>query len=431
MKKYLLASILGLLPIADMPAGASQDELRKWEPPCEPLPLIEKFQLFTAGKAGYATYRIPGIVVTAKGSVLAFCDARKDAKLGDWSTIEIYMRRSTNGGRTWEPQKRIVYVGLHEKHGFTFERNEVAVKQGLGAEGQRPITNQMPVVDYTTGDIHLFHCVEQARCFLMTSRDDGVTWSAPVEVTKVFVDGFKKIYPWKALATGPGHGIQLANGRLVVPIWLSRGGGYNGHRPSVVSTIYSDDHGKTWLCGEIAAGEDDPLPNPNETVAIQLADGRVMLNIRNESPLHRRGVAISPDGATGWSKPVYDPTLKEPVCMGAITRLSSVKSHGKNRILFSNPDNDRDGRAHVTNGLFRKNLSIKVSYDEGRTWPVNKVLEPGPSGYSDLAVLDDGTILCIYEDGLSKSGSNFPSRFISIARFNLEWLTDGADTLNP
>ncbi|MDR1010887.1 MAG: glycoside hydrolase [Opitutaceae bacterium] len=431
MKTKLLPGILLavtlLTPVVAQPGqgAAAAPTARKGA-----VPLIEKFQIFTAGKDGYANYRIPGIVLTTKGTVLAFCDARKDSKLGDWSTIEIFMRRSTTGGRTWEPQKKIIYLGLHEKHGYTFERSEVAVAQGLGKDGQRPITNQLPVVDRQTGTIFLFHCVEQARCFLMNSTDDGVTWSPPVEVTNVF-DGFKKTYPWKVLATGPAHGIQLANGRMIVPVWLSRGGGYNGHRPSVVSTIYSDDHGRTWHCGEIAADEKVPLINPNETVAIQLADGRVMLNMRNESPEHRRGIAISPDGATRWSKPIFDNALKEPICMAGFERLSTVATHGKNRILFSNPDNDRDGdHTHETGGLYRKNLSLKLSYDEGKTWPVNKVLEPGPSGYSDLAILDDGTILCLYEDGLVRSGSRFPAKYITLARFNLEWLTDGNDTLS-
>ncbi len=395
------------------------------------LPRIEKFHIFMAGQDGYANFRIPGLVVTPKGTVLAFCDARKAAKHIDWATIEIYMRRSTTGGKTWEPRKRIVYVGMHEEHGYKFERNRVAVEQGLGEEGQRPITNQMPVVDKVTGDIHLFHCVEQARCFLMTSKDDGLTWSPPKEVTDVF-EAFKKEYPWRVLATGPGHGIQLENGRLVIPVWLSRGGGYMGHRPSVTSVIYSDDHGKTWHAGEIAAREEDPLLNPNETIALQLADCRVMLNIRNESAEHRRGITFSADGATGWTKPVYDKTLKEPVCMASILRVSTEKTHGKSRIIFANPDNDRDGVKRANgHGLFRKNLSIKLSYDEGKTWPINKVLEPGPSGYSDLAILDDGTILCLYEDGLGKSGSFFPSKYLTLARFNLEWLTDRADTLDP
>lgn len=398
-------------------------------------PLIEKFHMFTADTGGYANYRIPGLIVTTKGTVLAFCDARVDRELNDWSTIEIVMRRSVTGGRTWEPVQKVVYIGLHEKYGYKIERNPVAVEKGVGREGHRPLNNQTPVIDRETGTIFLFHCVEQARCFLMQSADDGLTWSRPVEMTHVF-EGFKKEYPWRVLATGPAHGIQLANGRMVVPVWLSRGGGKNGHYGSVVATIYSDDHGETWHRGDIIAREKNDIPgspaltNPNETISLELADGRVMVNFRNGSLKHRRGVSTSPDGATNWSPVAYDEALKETNCMGSLQRLSTVASHGKNRILFSNPDNDRDGDPRTPSTLFRKNLSIKVSYDEGRTWPVNKVLEPGPSGYSDLAVLDDGTILCLYEDGLQKSGSRFPAQYVTLARFNLEWLTDGEDTLS-
>lgn len=427
--KSLTVLFLMLLSSLALPAQTPAKKAKAATTPKIGVPLIEKFHIFAADTGGYANYRIPGLVITTKGTVLAFCDARVDRKLNDWSTIEIFMRRSTTKGRTWEAPQKIVYLGLHEKYGYKFERNPAAVNLGLGRDGQRPITNQLPVVDRQTGTIFLFHCVEQARCFLMQSDDDGVTWTRPVEVTDVF-DGFKKDYPWIVLATGPAHGIQLKNGRLLVPVWLSRGTGAGGHRPSVVSTIYSDDHGKTWHCGEIVANETDPMINPNETVAIQLEDGSVMLNMRNESSNHRRGIAISPDGATNWSRPHFDPVLKEPICMASIERLSTVASHGKSRIIFSNPDNDRDGDPRNREGTrYRKNLSIKISYDEGKTWPVNKILEPGPSGYSDLAILDDGTILCLYEDGLQLAGSRFPAQYLTLARFNLEWVTDKADTL--
>lgn len=396
-------------------------------------PVIEKFTLWEADQGGYGRYRIPGIVITKKGTVLAFCDARKTPALGDWSSIDICMRRSTDEGRTWGPSETVVHLGLHAAQGFKFERNPVAVAQGLGGDDQRPITNQLPIVDQVTGQIHLLHCVEQARCFYMVSNDDGVTWSPPVEITSTF-DEFRPEYDWKVLATGPAHGIQITStGRLVVPVWLARGTGGNAHRPSIVSTIYSDDHGKTWHRGDIVANETDPLINPNETIALELADGQVMMNIRSETPtVRRRAVAFSPDGATKWTRPAFDQALLEPICMGSLIRLSSEKTNGKNRILFSNPHNDlAEDKAQIIakRAIPRRNLSIKLSYDEGKTWAIDKVLEPGPSGYSDMAVMPDGTVLCIYEDGLSKADTKWPDARITLARFNLEWLSDGKDTL--
>jgi sialidase-1 len=117
----------------------------------------------------------------------------------------------------------------------------------------------------------------------------------------------------------PEPGIQLRSSRLVVPIWLSRGSEEAGgdHRPSVVSSLYSDDEGQTWHCGDIVAQEREPAHNPNETVAVELRDGRVLFNMRSETGEHRRLIATSPDGATNWSCPHFHPELFEPVCHAA------------------------------------------------------------------------------------------------------------------
>jgi sialidase-1 len=223
------------------------------------------------------------------------------------------------------------------------------------------------------------------------------------------------------LATGPGHGIQLRNGRLLIPVWLSTGTGGGAHRPSCLAVIYSDDHGQTWQRGDIVAA--DPKPkNPNETVAVQLADGRVLLNIRHEADTHSRGVSTSADGISRWSPLRFDPQLPEPICFGSIVRLTEQPAFRKNRLLFVNPHNPTDRT--------RKNLTVKLSYDETQTWPVAKALEPGLSGYADLAVGPEGTIYCLYERG-STDGNYFRTRFLTVARFNLEWLTDGKDQWDP
>ena len=269
-------------------------------------------------------------------------------------------------------------------------------------------------------------CLEYMRCFYMRSDDDGVTWSKPVEITSAFED-FHKVYPWKVLATGPNHSIQLTNGRLLVPVWLATGTGAGAHRPSVASTIYSDDQGKTWHAGEIAFPCTEEWVNPGETIAVQLADGDVLLNARNESKPNRRLVSISKDGATGWSTPKFDDALLEPVCMAGIVRYSLQSDSGKNRILFSNPDNltRADGKEAPGANRDRRNMSVKLSYDEGKTWAVNKSVDPGWSAYSDIGVTKDGTILCFYGRGEKQ---NFAGEHLTLARFNLEWLTNGKDT---
>ena len=402
------AVVLGAALLA-APAGAAE-------------PRLEKSDLFEAGKGGHKLYRIPGIVVTARGSVLAYCEARKHTGR-DWDDIEILLRRSTDGGKTWSPPKPL------PRPDGKFERNPAAVARKLARPGQLTLNNPVAIVD-RNGPVHFLFCVDYGRCFYLRSDDDGVTFSKPVEITRA-LGKFRKDYPWRVVGTGPAHGIQLKNGRLVVPLWLSTGTGNNAHHPSVVATIYSDDAGKTWQCGDIVANETDPLIDPNETVIAQLADGRVMLNMRNESPRQRRAVAFSPDGATKWSRPVFDEQLKEPICMASLCRLSEKRKSDRNRLLFANPDNlgrvgkqGKRGRMHA-----RKNLTVRLSYDEGRTWPVSRVLGPGTSGYSDLAVGRDGTIYCLYERGSNDGKDHFATRTLRLARFNLEWLSRGKDRL--
>jgi sialidase-1 len=400
-------------------------------------PFIEKQDLFKVGDdPSFDIYHIPGIVVTAKGTVLAWCEARKGG--GDWSDIRILLRRSTDDGKTWSDPKSIADVpGPKTKNPFALRVKNVNTSD---------LTYNNPVlIAGADGTVHMLFCLEYMRCFYQRSADDGVTWSAPVEITRTFeqfrhwsdegahvADGSSAArrrlqeYDWKVLATGPDHAIELRSGRLVVPVWLSAGTGGNAHRPSVTATIYSDDKGKTWHAGEIAVPCTDGWINPNETVAIELADGRVMLNVRSESKAHRRLVTTSKDGATGWSTPKFDDALLEPICMGSIARYSLAADGGKNRILFSNPHNLETAKGEPVPGKNRdrKNVSVKLSYDEAQTWPVNKTIEPGPSMYSDIAVTKAGTILCFYGRGATPG---FAGSGLTLARFNLEWLTDGKD----
>src|SRR4029078_12012249 len=125
--------------------------------------------------------------------------------------------------------------------------------------------------------------------------------------------------------------------------------------------VWSDDQGKTWHAGDVAVPCTDEWINPNETVAIELADGSVMLNVRSESKAHRRLVTVSKDGATGWSTPKFDDALLEPICMGAIVLLSTEEKGGKNRILFCNPHNlaKADGKEEPGKNRDRKNVSVK------------------------------------------------------------------------
>ncbi|NBY00714.1 MAG: exo-alpha-sialidase, partial [Planctomycetes bacterium] len=175
-------------------------------------PLLEKNTVFAANTDGIRLYRIPGVVVTTKGTVLAYCEARKN-NASDWGEIEVHLRRSTDGGKTWELQKKIAHSGVR------IEGNPTKKKDG---ETEQTVNNPVAIVNRQTGGIHFLYCVNYSRCFSMRSNDDGITWSKPVDITATF-EPFRMKYNWNVIATGPGHGIQLKSGRLVVPIWLAYG----------------------------------------------------------------------------------------------------------------------------------------------------------------------------------------------------------------
>ncbi len=364
-------------------------------------PLLEQQTLFTAGQDGITLYRIPGVVVTSTGTVLAYCEARCDSR-SDWGEIEVHLRRSTDGGKTWEPARQIAH------HGMRIEGNP---QKPNGGEHEQTVNNPVAIVDRVTGSIEFLYCINYARCFSMRSTDDGVSWSEPVEITETFKP-FAKHYDWKVIATGPGHGIQLRGGRLVVPIWLAYGK-LGDHKPSASGTIFSDDHGQTWQAGEIAVPNQGDFGNPNESIATELSDGRVLFVARNVSAANRKLLTTSPDGASKWSQPVFHPQLWEPICMASIVTHPSAPG----TLIYSNPHTlarDAAGRERPAVSGRRENLTIKLSRDDGQSWPIERTLEAGPSAYSDLAVLPDGTVLCFYEAGNE----------LKLARFNLEWLAE-------
>jgi sialidase-1 len=363
-------------------------------------PLLEKSEVFPPGLNGIARYRIPGMVVTPKGTVLAYAEARKNSS-SDWGEIEIHLRRSIDGGKTWGDSQHIAH------HGSRLEGNP---RKAEGGEKEQTVNNPVAIVDRETGAIEFLYCINYARCYSMRSTDDGVSWSQPVDITASF-ERFRKKYDWKVIATGPGHGIQIKSGRLVVPIWIAYGK-EGDHGPSAAGTIFSDDHGKTWQAGDLCLPNEGDFVNPNETMITELSDGRVMLVSRSVSKANRKLVTTSPDGATGWTTPVFHDQLWEPICMASIVAHPSKPG----TLIYSNPHTlklDKDGKEVPAGRGKRENLCIKLSHDDGKTWPINKVLDPGKAAYSDLAVRPDGTVLCLYEADTN----------IVCARFSLEWIT--------
>ena len=384
-------------------------------------PFLEKLDLFVAGEdPAYKVCHIPGVVVTAKGTVLAWCEVRKRATaISDWDDNRILLRRSTDDGKTWSAPRSIADVPGPKT------KNPSALRMKNVNPADVTYNNPVLIAD-RDGTVHMLFCLEYMRCFYQRSDDDGLTWNTPTEITAAF-EGFRKAHDWKVLATGPNHGIQLRNGRLLTPVWISAGTGSNSHHPSVAGTLYSDDHGSTWHAGDIAVPTNETWIDPNEATAVELSDGRVMLNVRNESKPNRRLVTISDNGATGWSTPRFDEALWEPVCMASLIRYDFG---GQKLLLFSNPHNLEKAKGKAEPGKYRdrKNISVKISRDEGQTWISNKTIEAGPGMYSDLAVTHAGTILCFYgrsgeSQGVATGLAAMTGGRLTLARFNLEWLS--------
>lgn len=363
--------VLGASAVPGYAADAATEQKAS---PVERLPGID---LYVGGQDDYKGYRIPAMVVTRKGTILAFCEGRKSS-LSDSGNIDLVLRRSTDGGKTWSPMHVIV------------------------DDGGNTAGNPCPVVDGATGTIWLPFCRNNKEVLITSSKDDGVTWSEPVNITR---DVSKPNWTW--YATGPGHGIQLRGGRLLIPCDHKLDNAtkqdvhlYHSH------VIYSDDHGATWKIGGI-------LPEKtNECQVVEATDGSVCINMRSYHGKNRRAIAWSKDGGKTFGDVVLDETLIEPKCQASFLRLTG-KEQGRSRVLFANPASAE-----------RKNMTVRLSYDDCKTWPVAKVLNPGKSVYSELALAPDGHILCLYENGEKNQYEK-----ITLVRFTLEWLTDGADRL--
>ena len=341
--------------------------------------------LFTSGTEGYHTFRIPAILALRSGAVLAFCEGRVNAR-SDTGEIRLCMRKSEDGGKTWSPLRVVAN------------------------DGPNTMGNPCPVQDPVTGRVHMLmtHNLGEDResqivegtsrgtrtACAMSSDDDGETWTEPVEITAEV-----KCPDWTWYATGPGVGIALRGGRLLIPCdFMVAGTGEAGSH-----AVLSDDGGRTWRLGGVLQ------PGVNECQAVELSDGSVMMNMRNHraagsEPWHR-AVAVSRDGGKTWSPIRRDPALLEPRCQAPILRAPG------GRILFSNP-------ASTT----RIGMTVRLSEDDAETWPASRTIHQGPSAYSSLAVLPDGRVACLHE-----AGEESAYEAIRLTAFSMDWLAKGRD----
>ncbi|NLG27052.1 MAG: exo-alpha-sialidase [Chloroflexi bacterium] len=348
--------------------------------------LCEQQDLFVAGNGGYHTYRIPALVIAADGALLAICEGRRHG-VGDAGEISLLLRRSVDAAHTWDPPRVIV--------------EEAAMTCG----------NPCPVLDRVTGMIWLPFCKNRAdgpeqainrgeaprTVWLTHSADHGRTWAPPVEITAAV-----KRPDWTWYATGPGHGIQLRSGRLIIPCDHRRGLHHNDSDPLHAHVVFSDNHGATWdIGGVVPAGT-------NECCVAETGAGEVYINCRDYRGTGVRSVAWSSNGGLTFGEHASDPALPEPVCQGSLAACDQPATPQAQRILFANPASAR-----------RECLTLRLSNDGCRTWPFARTLYPGPAAYSDLAVTADGTVLCLYE-----RGDATPYERLTLARTSLAWLCE-------
>ena len=356
--------------------------------------------VFVSGQDGYKAFRIPALLKLPSGALLAFAEGRVNGP-SDWGNIDMVMKRSTDGGRTWSPLQVVV----------DFDTLQVS--------------NPGPVYDNTTGNIFVFyntgtvpeHQIRMGqgvkRCWYITSSDQGHTWSKPTDITSQ-VDLLDKpdvdpswTHPedWRYYANTPGHAFQIQDGPHAGRIFIAcnhtagppRGRTMDGDAHG----YYTDDHGQTFHLGSSIK-----VPGANEATALALPGGAVMINTRNSGVDRCRIVALSADGGQTWDTTWYDHQLTDPGCEGSIVAAGTHK--GKPVIAFCNE------AAHK-----RDSLTLRISFDAGRTWPITHLLDHATdpalsknySAYSDIAWLGRRRIGVLYEK------NNYGSIVFTVAKW--------------
>lgn len=324
---------------------------------------VQRQKLFVTGEQPGRGYRIPALITLPGDTMLAFCESRFEA-MSDLGDIDIIMKRSIDGGETW------------------------GAIQVLQDRGQHTVHNPCPLFDNDTQTLWLPFCVDYDSVFIMNSTDLGVTWSEPRELTEeIAAEG---LY----CATGPGNGIQISNGRLIIP--SSIGG---------ACVIYSDDHGFTWVRGGYVGEGEEPQ-------VFESSNGSLVINCRSGRG-ENRIMAWSNNGGGTWDSWYYEEDLPAAGTQASVHRFTNTSTHMRSRVLFSNP-----------NYFSRGHLNIRMSYDEGLTWNVSKQVYDGPSAYSSITVLSDYTIIILFETGKYDYRES-----LTLIKVDLDWLTNGQDAL--
>ncbi|MDP7062259.1 MAG: exo-alpha-sialidase [Planctomycetota bacterium] len=347
--------------------------------------LPTKTTLFERGQGGVHTYRIPALVTTNQGTLIAACDARIHSSRDLPNNIDTVLRRSADGGETWSPIKTVI-----------------------DWSGEQGAADPSLVVDRQTGRIWCAVTWSESvnwrdakpgfgrdtfHNLLVHSDDDGLTWSEPVDITESLKDP-----AWRSVWFSPGSGIQSTSGRLFLPFSAADADGADSSWAAI-----SDDHGKTWSrVGPIGT-------KTNESMIAQLADGTLVCNLRSRHGKNQRGVSFSRDDGATWSSMKHHAGLPEPVCQASLLTVPAERTpDDREWLVFCNP-----------NSIKREDLTIKISFDGGNTWPIVRLLHAGPTAYSCMTVLPQGGLGVLYERGAKNSYEG-----ISFAALPWHWLME-------
>lgn len=377
--------------------------------PPPPTPVSQP--LFVAGQEGYACYRIPAMVTTTQGTIIAVADGRISGCGDIPNPLDLVMKRSFDNGQTWTPLQVIADYGSNTNDTDVYPAYGVTNPIARACAGDAAL-----LLDRTNGRVWVLYdngAPNGGRAIKLEMRysdDDGATWSGPVDVEALNTN----LRPARASApeflTGPGNGIQLAYGpnagRLIFPVYV-----YGS--PYYSTIIFSDDHGATWQRGGNAG------TGGGEIQIVETTNGALLASIRDNgfSWSGVRTFSRSDDGGLTWGSlyttTTNQSTLPDPACQGSILRLTTTNDSNASRIIFAN--------AAATST--RTAMTLRVSYDEGQTWPVTNLIYAGSSAYSALAKL------ATTEVGLILEIANYTR--IDFARRSVSQISGGQDLLPP